>query len=69
MLAHLRARVPEHREVARPPVVSVRYHRSGMKPVPAKLVLHPRIIPRFAAATAVAASMVAAQYASRGDRR
>jgi hypothetical protein len=69
MLAHLRARMPEHREVARPPVAGVRYHRSGMKPVPAKLVLHSPIIARFAAATAVAASMAAASCAGRGGRR
>jgi hypothetical protein len=60
--------VPEHRKVARPPVVGVRYHRSGMKPVTAKLVLHPRIIARFVAATAVA-SMVAAPHAGQGSRQ
>jgi len=47
VLAHLRARVPQHREVAGSPAIGVRYHRAIVNPV-----LHPRIIhrPRPAAA-------------------
>ena len=46
VLAHLRAGVPEHREVARPPVVGVVYHR-GM---PAHPIVHPFIMARGAGA-------------------